>query len=199
MPTNSTSDDSAPIVVVIAGPNGAGKSTSAARLLPEGLEISHFVNADVIAAGLSANAPESVALEAGRIMLERLNELAAQREPFAFETTLSARTYARFLRRLQEGGYQVHLVYVWLDAPELAITRVAERVRRGGHHIPDDTVVRRYQRGISNFKTIYSEIADSWLLCDNSGDNLRVVAEGGRGRVRWIINRETYDAFYASE
>jgi predicted ABC-type ATPase len=188
-----------PVVVVIAGPNGAGKSTSAARLLPEGLDISHFVNADVIAAGLSAHAPEEVALEAGRIMLGRLDELAAQRQSFAFETTLSARTYARFLRRLQFEGYQVHLVYVWLEAPELAIKRVAERVRRGGHHIPDETVVRRYYRGLKNFKTLYSQIADSWILCDNSKRWLRVVAEGGRGRVRWIMDRETYDAIGACE
>jgi predicted ABC-type ATPase len=187
-----------PIVVVIAGPNGAGKSTSAARLLPEGLDISHFVNADVIAAGLSANAPDSVALEAGRIMLERLDELAAQRKSFAFETTLSARSYARFLKRLQAEGYQVQLVYIWLSSPRLAIDRVAERVRRGGHHIPDETVIRRYHRGLQNFKTLYSQITDSWLLCNNSSE-LRVVAEGGRGRVRWIIDRETYDAINASE
>ena len=191
--------ESNPIVVVIAGPNGAGKSTSAARLLPEGLDISHFVNADVIAAGLCPHAPEAVALEAGRMMLERLEELANQRQSFAFETTLSARTYARFLRRLQEEGYQVHLVYVWLETPELAIHRVTERVRRGGHHIPDDTVVRRYYRGLANFKTLYSQIADSWILCDNSKRVLRVVAEGGRGRVRWIMDREVYDAINACE
>jgi predicted ABC-type ATPase len=189
---------SSPIVVVIAGPNGAGKSTSAARLLPEGLDISHFVNADVIAAGLSAHAPEAVALEAGRIMLERLDELAAKRQSFAFETTLSARTYARLLRRLQAEGYEVHLVYIWLKDPELAIDRVAERVRRGGHHIPDETVSRRYHRGLQNFKSLYSQIADSWLLCDNSNE-LRAVAEGGRGRVRWIFDRGTYDVIYASE
>lgn len=187
-----------PVVVIISGPNGAGKSTSAARLLPDGLDISHFVNADVIAAGLSAHAPEEVALEAGRIMLERLDELATQRQSFAFETTLSARTNARFLRRLQEEGYQVQLVYIWLSSSALAIDRVAERVRRGGHHIPDETVIRRYRRGLDNFKTLYSQIADSWLLCNNSSE-LRVVAEGGRGRVRWIMDRETYDAIYASE
>src|SRR5436309_2558515 len=118
-----------PRVVVLAGPNGAGKTTSAALLLPRDLEIRQFVNADTIAAGLSAFAPETAALQAGRILLERISELARLRQDFAFETTLASRSFAPFLRALQAEGYRVQIIYVWLRTPELAVQRVAERVR----------------------------------------------------------------------
>jgi predicted ABC-type ATPase len=155
--------DRRPVVVVIGGPNGAGKTTSAKLLLPDGVFISHFVNADTIAAGLSAFEPERVAMEAGRIMLRRLRELAEQRENFAFETTLASRSFTTFLRELQAVGYSVRVAYVWLRTPELSVERVAARVLRGGHHVPEETIRRRYERGIVNFKTLYRPIADSWL------------------------------------
>ena len=157
-----------PNVVVIAGPNGAGKSTTAPGLLRQAFSLEKFVNADTIASGLSAFDPESVAFGAGRLMLLRLRELAASRADFAFETTLASRTFAPWLRRLQEEGYVVHLIYLWLPSADLAVERVAERVRRGGHAVPEVVVRRRYKRSLSNFFNAYRPLADSWLMLDNS-------------------------------
>src|SRR4051794_1830916 len=124
--------EDAPTVIILAGPNGAGKTTAARTLLAETLHLMTFVNADVIAQGLSGFDPESMAVEAGRIMLQRLHALADRRASFAFETTLAGRSYARWLRSLRGTGYTVHLVYFWLASPDLAVARVAERVRTGG-------------------------------------------------------------------
>jgi predicted ABC-type ATPase len=154
-PTASTSPD----IVAVAGPNGAGKSTVGARLLEETLGIRQYVNADDIARGLSAFAPESAAFEAGRIMLRRMGELARRRETFAFETTLSGRGHARLIGELIAPGYSFHLIYLWLQSPELALQRVAERVRRGGHSVADAVVRRRYQRGLRNFRELYRPLA----------------------------------------
>jgi predicted ABC-type ATPase len=158
-----------PNVVVIAGSNGAGKSTAAPLLIGGRLGIVEFVNADVIAAGLSAFAPERVAMEAGRIMLRRLDELAAAGADFAFETTLASRSFAPWIARLRrERDYRFHLVYLWLPKIEQNIARVAERVRLGGHSVPADVIRRRYARGLTNFLVLYRPIADSWTLYDNS-------------------------------
>jgi predicted ABC-type ATPase len=182
-----------PVVIVIGGPNGAGKTTSAHRLLPEELHVRAFVNADVIASGLSAFDPEGAAVEAGRIMLTRLKELGAQRKDFSFETTLASRTFAPFLRGLRSEGYRVHLYYVRLRSPELSIERIRERVARGGHFVPDETVRRRYTRGHHNFLHLYRPIADSWVLCDNSGNELQVVATGSLTQVDAILDEELWD------
>jgi predicted ABC-type ATPase len=139
-----------PKVVVIAGPNGAGKSTAAPAVLRNALLVNEFVNADTIAAGLSAFSPEAVAVTAGRAMLQRIRELARERRDFAFETTLASRTFAPWLRKLQSQGYRFHLVYLWLPTVELAVARVAERVRRGGHAVADDIVRRRYERSLGH-------------------------------------------------
>lgn len=133
--------DRPPNVIVLAGPNGAGKTTSARTLLAETLSMTTFVNADVIAQGLAGFDPDSVVVEASRIMLERLRTLAGQRVNFAFETTLAARTYASWLRSLQDNGYTVHLEYFWLVSADLAVARVAQRVREGGHNVPE-TMIR---------------------------------------------------------
>ncbi len=170
-----------PNVVVIAGPNGAGKSTTAPGLLRQAFSLEKFVNADTIASGLSAFDPESVAFGAGRLMLVRLRELAASRADFAFETTLASRTFAPWLRRLQQEGYVVHLIYLWLPSADLAVERVAERVRRGGHAVPEVVVRRRYKRSLSNFFNSYRPLADSWLMLDNS-------QQGAPGPIAW---RET--------
>jgi predicted ABC-type ATPase len=168
-----------PLVVVIAGPNGAGKSTSAPALLRDVLGITTFVNADEIARGLSGFAPERVALEAGRIMLARVHELADQGADFAFETTLSGRTYVKWLRNLRRDNYRVQLEYMWLASPELAVNRVRERVRRGGHSIPELTIRRRYSASLQNFFSLYRPIADSWSFYDNSErGGPRLVATG---------------------
>ena len=138
----------APYVIVVAGANGAGKSTAAPDLLRDALEVTEFVNADMIASGLSAFRPESVAITAGRIMLARMRQLAAARENFAFETTLASRSFAPWLASLKESGYHVHLLFLWLRNAELAASRVAERVRLGGHDVPAYVVRRRYANGL---------------------------------------------------
>lgn len=153
-----------PNVVVIAGPNGAGKSTLAPALLRDTFDITEFVNADVIAQGLSGFAPEKAAFEAGRVALRRQRELASEGCDFAFETTLSTRSYAPWLRELQMSDYQVCLVFLWLETVEIAIKRVEARVNAGGHSIPEETIRRRYERGINNFFELYRPITNSWRV-----------------------------------
>lgn len=168
-----------PRVVVLAGPNGAGKSTSAERLLRRAFRVDEFVNADVIASGLSAFAPERAALAAGRVMLQRIRELAVANTSFAFETTLASRTFAPWLRDLKGSGYVVNLVFLWLLSADMALARVAERVRQGGHDVPEATIRRRYDAGLANFFSLYQPLADSWQLVDNSVIGLaRVIARG---------------------
>jgi predicted ABC-type ATPase len=143
-----------PKVVVIAGPNGAGKSTTAPAVLRDALRVREFVNADTIAAGLSAFSPETVAVRAGRVMLQRLHELADQRQDFAFETTLASRSFAPWLRHMQSAGYKFHLVYLWLPIVELALARVAERVRRGGHAVPEDVVRQKHRQPLQSVHAV---------------------------------------------
>ncbi len=153
-----------PHIIVIAGPNGAGKSTLAPALLRDTLHIREYVNADTIAEGLSAFAPEEASFEAGRVMLSRLRELAGEGKSFAFETTLATRFYARWLNDLRGSGYQVSLVYLWLENVDIAIERVSARVRAGGHSIPEATIRRRYDRGINNLFELYLPVTNSWRV-----------------------------------
>jgi predicted ABC-type ATPase len=140
-----------PNVVVLAGPNGAGKTTASKAVLRDYLDVGEFVNADIIAQGISPFRPQSAAIAAGRIMLERLRELAAARKSFAFETTLASRSFVPWLKEVIATGYRFHLIFFWLDRPETAIERVKRRVSLGGHHVPDDVVRRRYDGGLRNF------------------------------------------------
>lgn len=168
-----------PTVVVLAGANGAGKTTAARTLLADTLRLMTFVNADVIAQGLSGFDPESMAMEAGRIMLQRLHALAEQRASFAFETTLAGRSYARWLRSLRGAGYMVHLVYFWLASPDLAVARVAERVGQGGHDIPEATIRQRYHRSVRNFFQLFRPLVSTWTVYDNTQEGLpQLVAHG---------------------
>jgi predicted ABC-type ATPase len=169
-----------PDIFVIAGPNGAGKSTSARSILPDFLDCSEFVNADDIARGLSAFRPEGVALLAGRLMWKRLNQLARQRESFAFETTLSSKTFVPWLRQRQSEGFDVHLLYLWLPSPDLAIARVAARVRAGGHSVPETDIRRRYWRGRDNLLELFMPLASTWEVYDNSEAVPRLFAFGGQ-------------------
>lgn len=178
-----------PRVVIFAGPNGAGKSTSAPKLLPGAMRVDEFVNADVIARGLSAFQPEAVALEAGRIMLERLHKLADRRKSFAFETTLASRSFAPWIAELTAAGYTFYLMYLWLPAPELAVARVAQRVRTGGHYVPDPTVLRRYTAGMSNFFELYRRLATRWRWYNNSVPNAPKLLASGKGE----SNERIYD------
>jgi len=157
-----------PHVIVISGPNGAGKSTTAPSLLQGTLGVMEFVNADVIAQGLSAFQPETAAFHAGRIMLERLHYLAKERVNFAFETTLASRTFAYWIEELRQTGYVCHLVFLWLPSPELALARVQERVQMCGHNVPEEIVRRRYYAGIRNFFQLYQPLTESWYFYDNS-------------------------------
>lgn len=168
-----------PHISIIAGPNGSGKSTCGPALLQHHFNISEFVNADTIATGLSAFNPEDVAIEASRIMLKRIKTLATKKRNFAFETTLSSRTFAQWLKKEKGKGYHFTLLYFWLLNPDLAVARVAERVRLGGHTVPEETVRRRYIKSIQNFFNLYQALADNWVIFDNSEKNNPVkVAEG---------------------
>lgn len=157
-------------IIIIAGPNGAGKTTFARAFLPAEAQCPRFINADLIAAGLSPFAPEVAAVKAGRLMLQEIAECVARGESFAFETTLSGMAYLRHIRDWRAAGYHVTLFFLSLPSAEMAIARVAERVRQGGHHVPDDVVRRRFAAGKRNFDGPYRAAVDAWACYDNSGD-----------------------------
>jgi predicted ABC-type ATPase len=165
-----------PNLYIIAGPNGAGKTTASFTLLPEVLHCPNFVNADEIARGLSPFAPEAVAFLAGRIMLQRIEELLPQREDFAIETTLATRSYVHLVHRAQALEYKVHLIFFFLENEEQAIARVAQRVSNGGHNIPESDIRRRFKRGIYNLINLYMPICDSVLVYNNVHTPARLVA-----------------------
>jgi predicted ABC-type ATPase len=160
--------DKAPRCIVLGGINGAGKTTSARTILADTLKVMAFVNADVIAQGLAGFDPDAVNVAASRIMLNRLHELAEQRADFAFETTMSGRTTAHWLKTLRDSGYRVELYYFWLETADLAVSRVAHRVGQGGHHVPEATVRRRYHESIRNFFQLYRPASDAWWVYNNS-------------------------------
>lgn len=185
-----------PNVILLAGPNGAGKSTIAPELLRGKLAVAQYVNADTIAQGLAGFAPETAALEAGRIMLVRIRELAAQRVTFAFETTLASRSLAPWLRDLLAVGYRFHLVFLWLPDADMAVARVSDRVRLGGHDVPEETVRRRYRAGILNFWKLYRPLATTWRVYDNSmSDRMRLVASGRADRTLQIRLPDVWQQF----
>ncbi len=180
-------------MVVIAGPNGAGKSTTAPELLSRALEVQEFVNADSIAQGLSGLHPESAALAAGRVMLARLRTLAQLRADFAFETTLASRSFAPWLDELRASGYRAHLAFLSLPSVELALVRVAERVRLGGHDVPESVVRRRFSAGLRNFFSIYQRRVDSWQMFDNTSlRGPRRIASGRSGGAVIVEDQATW-------
>ena len=183
-----------PSIVIVAGPNGAGKSTVAPALLHGTLAVDEFVNADVIASGLSAFDPDSAAIAAGRVMLARIRELALQRLNFAFETTLASRSFAPWLRQLVTSRYSAHLVFLWLPSADFAVDRVAERVRTGGHNVPPETVRRRYAAGLRNFFELYQPLVSGWVLYDSSGPVPRPVAEGLASHPPTVYDRDVWAA-----
>ncbi len=172
-----------PELFVIAGPNGAGKTTFAHEYLPHFAKCREFVNADLIAGGLSPFFPSTAAIEAGRIMLGKIDELAAQRHTFAFETTLSGRGYLALFRRLKNAGYRIHIIFLWLPGVEMAIRRVQDRVHRGGHSVPEHDIRRRFDRGVRNLLTEYHELVDTWSLFDNSARQPRLIARANNGEI----------------
>jgi predicted ABC-type ATPase len=159
-----------PNLYIIAGPNGVGKTTFAREFLPHYVECLEFVNADLIASGLSPFAPERAAIRAGRIVLEQIHSLCRNQRDFGFESTLAGKTQIRMLRDLKKNGYKIHMFYLWISSVELAMERIADRVREGGHFVPEETVRRRFGKSLFNFMRFYRPLADTWHLFDNSSD-----------------------------
>lgn len=155
-------------ILILAGPNGAGKTTFAREFLPDEAQCPTFVNADLIAAGLSPFRPEAVAMRAGRLMLELISDLVAKGESFAFETTLADRGYVRRISSWQSAGYHVTILFLALPSVDAAIERVAVRVAQGGHAIPEEVIRRRFTAGRANFESLYKPLADAWALYDSS-------------------------------
>jgi len=188
--------DVSPQVIVIAGPNGAGKTTLAPFLIRDKYGLMEYVNADPIALGLAAFNPEGVSFEAGRIMLQRLHALAEQKMDFAFETTLASRSYAGWLEGLKSKGYEFHLIYLWLNSADLAVQRGHERVRKGGHDVPEEVVRRRYVKGVRNFFEWYLGLADTWGIYDNSssGDPVQIAVKN-KNTATEILREDLWQQF----
>jgi predicted ABC-type ATPase len=159
-----------PKIVIIAGPNGAGKTTFAQAFLPQEAQCPRFINADLIAAGLSPFAPEAAAIKAGRLMLQEITACVKRRESFAFETTLAGQAYLRHIEDWRKLGYHISLFFLSLPTAEMAVARVAERVRQGGHDIPESVIRRRFIAGRKNFENHYRAAVDAWAVYDNSAD-----------------------------
>lgn len=182
-----------PNLYIISGCNGAGKTTASYTMLPEMLECKEFINADEIAKGLSPFQPEKAAIEAGRIMIRRMEEMLRLQQDFAIETTLATKSYVSFIKKAQKVGYFVTLLYFWLSSPELAIKRVEDRVKAGGHDVPKDVIRRRYRAGAQNLFTLYTPIADYWLVVNNSENPFCLVAEGKRSDMMEKHNEEIFN------
>ncbi|MBP5541725.1 MAG: zeta toxin family protein [Bacteroidales bacterium] len=177
---------------IIGGCNGAGKTTASYTVLPDILHCREFVNADEIAHGLSPFNPENVSIEAGRLMIHRINELLGREATFAVETTLATKSYVNLVHEAQSQGYVVTLVFFWLRTPELAMQRVAERVSNGGHNIPVPTTRRRYVSGINNLFNLYAPVVDAWFVYDNSNTPRIEIAHGGKAVPTTVLNEELF-------
>ena len=177
---------------IIAGCNGAGKTTASRTILPKSLLVKEFVNADEIAKGLSPFNPEGVAIEAGRLMLERIKYLLSKGESFSIETTLATRSYVKLVREASRSGYMVHLIYFWLNSPQLAVERVAERVSEGGHNIPYDVILRRYAKGVDNLFKLFMDEVDIWVIYDNSQYQRERIAFGGKSMETKVSDNDKF-------
>jgi predicted ABC-type ATPase len=181
-----------PRIYLIGGPNGAGKTTSALKLLPDFLGINEFVNADTIAYGISAFNTESVSFSAGKIMLNRIQELISQKKSFAFETTFASRIFAPLLQNSKNYDYTVNIIYIWLQSIKLAKERVKLRVHSGGHFVPNNIIERRYRNGRLNFVKLYMPITDEWSIYDNSGSEIKPIAFKTKNSNPIIINEKIF-------
>jgi predicted ABC-type ATPase len=179
-------------VYIIAGPNGSGKTTFAKKFLPNYAKCQNFVNADLIAQGLSPFSPRTAAMRAGRLVLEQIHSLAEKNCDFAFETTLSGKSYVSFLNILKEKGYAINLFFLWIPSAELALARIKERVSEGGHDVPAVDVKRRFHRGIYNFFKYYKPIADNWLLFNNAGIVPSLIAREKEGNAE-IVDKKLFE------
>lgn len=179
-------------VYIIAGPNGSGKTTFAVEFLPQYAKCSNFINADLIAQGLSPFSPGAAAIKAGKLVLEQINKFADQGIDFSFETTLSGKLYLNLFNSLKARGYKIHIFFLWIPDANLAISRIKWRVSQGGHDVPESDVNRRFGRSISNFFKLYQSHADSWMLFDNSGLRPVLIAQRKNGKIE-IINKSLYE------
>ena len=179
-------------VYIVAGPNGSGKTTFAIEFLPEYASCKHFINADLIARGLSPFSPGAAAITAGKLVLEQIHQFANRGVDFAFETTLSGKLYVNLFKSLKKKGYKIHLFFLWIPEANLAVSRIQSRVAQGGHDVPTRDVLRRFDRSITNFFTLYQSLADSWMLFDNAGFIPVLIAQGRNGKVN-VINKNVYD------
>jgi predicted ABC-type ATPase len=181
-----------PNLYIIAGCNGAGKTTVSYTVLPEILHCKEFINADEIARGLSPFQPEKAAIAAGKIMLQRIDELINLKIDFAIETTLTTKSYIKMIEVAKQNGYTVKLAYLWLNNVDLAIERVHARVKEGGHNIPEEIIRRRYKKGIFNLLNIFIFLCDYWLVFDNSSESFTFVAEGNNINAALIHNNKIW-------
>jgi predicted ABC-type ATPase len=183
-----------PVLTIIAGPNGAGKTTTAMTLLPDVIGIKNFINADLIAKGLSPFEPSLADLQATRIMVQKMEELRNARKSFTVETTLASKSIAKFIKDSKTRGYETELIFVMLNNPETAVKRVAIRTAKGGHHVPEETIRKRYFRGIVNLFDIYMPIVDMWTILDNSETNgiTKIVAQCFVPAMPIIYNKNIY-------
>lgn len=165
-------------IIIIAGPNGAGKTTFALEFLPKEGKCPIFVNADLIAAGISPFIPEKASFHAGRIMIEEIKKHITNNESFAFETTLSGMAYARMICEWRRMDYKVKLIFLSLNNVETAVERVKNRVKQGGHNVPAETIKRRYEKGWYNFRHLYKPLVNAWIVFDNSGERPELIDEG---------------------
>lgn len=186
-----------PNCYIIAGSNGAGKTTFAEEFLPNWIGCVNFINPDLIAQGLSPFAPEKAMLRAGRLVLEEIEYRSIRGEDFAFETTLSGRTYYRILTNIKERGYEVHMFYLWIPSPELALKRIDERVLSGGHNVPESDVRRRFERAWRNLINQYRALVDSFFIFDNSGE-IPVLVCDEIGEHMTIHNQDRYQMIFGS-
>jgi predicted ABC-type ATPase len=193
----SSASPKLPTVYVIAGPNGAGKTTFSSEFLPEFVNCREFLNADLIAAGLSPFAPETQNVRAGRLLLERIRELARDKRDFGFETTLSGRIYIRLLHQMQQQGYRVVLFFLWLPSADMSVVRVANRVRQGGHHVPETDIRRRFQSGLRNLFQLYRPLVDAWWLYDASRLPPTVIAYEESGQLV-VLQTEQFERIQQS-
>ena len=185
-----------PTIYIIAGCNGAGKTTAAETILPEFLDCKEFVNADSIAKGLSPFQPETVSIQAARIMLTRIRELINEKSTFAFETTLTTKSYLSILKMAKDIGYKVVLYYFWIDSVELALKRISDRVKKGGHDVPKDVVHRRYFRSLDNLTNLFIPISDYWFILDNTKQITNKIAEGNYYFFKEITNHSIWNIIY---
>lgn len=182
---------------MVAGPNGAGKTTFAAEFLPHYAKCPNFVNADLIAQGLSPFKPRAAAFRAGKLVLSRIHDFVRTGADFGFETTLSGKAYVNLFKRLKSAGYRIHIFFLWMPGAGLGLLRIKDRVSGGGHGVPAADVERRFRRSVVNLFRLYKPLADSWIFFDNTGAKPVIIAEGTNGHTK-VADAEVFNKIYGS-